>query len=104
MLRNKRKGQSAAEYTVLLIVVMGAFLGIQNYMKRGIQGRWKESVDSLGEQYDPRTMVTNARHTLYTSSNTAIVAVNSIDGYWTQRTDTSATVERKTGNTTAGAY
>ena len=57
--RRDKKGQSVLEYTVLLIVLMGAFIGIQNYMKRGVQGRWKASIDELGEQYDPRTADTN---------------------------------------------
>ncbi|MBI3617387.1 MAG: class III signal peptide-containing protein, partial [Candidatus Omnitrophica bacterium] len=30
-----RKGQTALEYIVLLIIVMGALLGISNYFKRG---------------------------------------------------------------------
>ena len=99
-----KKGQSALEYAVLLIVLMGAFIGIQNYMKRGIQGRWKASVDELGDQYDPRTADTNIRETLSSSTNTSIIALNTLGGYWTKRTDVSSSAERKTGYTSIGAY
>ena len=54
MLRIMKKGQTTIEYAMLLIVVIGAFLTIQNYLKRGVQGRWRDAVDSLGDQYDPQ--------------------------------------------------
>ena len=102
--RRKKKGQTSLEYAVLLIVLMGAFLGMQNYMKRGVQGRWKASVDEMGEQYDPRTADTNIRETLSSSTNTSIIAMNTLGGYWTQRTDVSTSMERKVGATSVGAY
>lgn len=104
MLRKIKKGQTSVEYVVLLIVVIGSFVAIQNYMKRGLQGRWRDSVDSLGDQYDPRTTNTNVRHTLSSTTNTTIVALNTDGGYWTKRTDESSATERKTGTTTVGAY
>ncbi len=103
LLRNKA-GQTALEYTVLLIVIMGAFLGMQNYVKRGIQGRWRDAVDGLGDQYDPRTATTSLRHTLSSSTNTQIMALNTDGGYWTSRTDETYSSERKFGSTDAGAY
>ena len=102
--RRNKKGQSALEYALLLIVLMGAFIGIQNYMKRGVQGRWKASVDELGDQYDPRTADTNLRQTLSSSTNTQIIALNTFGGYWTHRTDVSVSTEQKTGYTSVGAY
>jgi Flp pilus assembly pilin Flp len=101
--RNK-KGQSAVEYTVLLILLMGAFIGIQNYMKRGVQGRWKASVDELGDQYDPRTADTDIRETQSSLTNTSIIALNTLGGYWTKRTDASISQEQKSGYTSTGSY
>ena len=100
----KNKGQTALEYTVLLIVVMGALLTAQNYVKRGIQGRWKESVDQLGDQYDPRTAETSLTQTMESNTNTVIIAMNTTEGYWTRRTDDTVTAERKEGYTSVGAY
>ena len=47
----KKKGQSTLEYAVLIIIVIGALLSIQVYIKRGIQGRLKSSSDDIGDQF-----------------------------------------------------
>jgi hypothetical protein len=47
----RRKGQTTLEYAVIIVVVVAALLAIQYYMKRGVEGRLRESVDSVGEQY-----------------------------------------------------
>lgn len=102
--KERKRGQTALEYTVLIIIVIGAFVGIQNYMKRGIQGRWKTTVDELGDQYDPRTADTEIRHTLNSNTNTQIITMNTVTGYWTRRTDQTTSTERKSGTSTMGAY
>ena len=49
----KKKAQSTLEYAVLIIIVIGALLSIQVYIKRGVQGRLKGAADDIGEQYSP---------------------------------------------------
>lgn len=51
MLRN-RTAQSTLEYAVIIAVVVAALLAIQIYMKRGVQGKLRESTDQVGEQFD----------------------------------------------------
>lgn len=53
-MRNKdmHKGQSTLEYAVIIVVVSAALLAMQIYMKRGVQGKMRESTDSIGEQFD----------------------------------------------------
>jgi len=46
-----RNGQSTLEYALIIAVVIAAFLAINAYMKRGIQGKLRESIDEIGEQY-----------------------------------------------------
>lgn len=104
MLRPAKRGQTSLEYAVLLIIVIGAFIAIQNYMKRGVQGRWKSAVDDLGDQYDPRTAVTDVRHTLSSTTNTTIITLEQAGGITTQRTDVSSSAESREGQTTVGAY
>lgn len=104
MLRARKKGQTALEYIVLMIIVMGALLAISNYFKRGLQGRWKSALDDMGDQYDPRAADSSVRHTLIQSTNTSIIALNQTGGFWTQRTDESVSTERKQGNVAVGAY
>ena len=52
----KRKAQSTLEYAVLIIIVIGALLSIQVYIKRGIQGRLRSAADDIGEQYSVGNM------------------------------------------------
>jgi hypothetical protein len=65
----KMKGQSTLEYAVLIIIVIGALLSIQVYIKRGIQGRLRSATDDIGDQYSPGN--TNVRKTVTVLSNTA---------------------------------
>ena len=51
MLRIKLKGQSTLEYVILLGFVVAALIAMSFYMKRGAQGRLRESTDQIGEQY-----------------------------------------------------
>jgi hypothetical protein len=64
----KMKGQSTLEYAVLIIIVIGALLSIQVYIKRGVQGRLKSATDDIGDQYSAGN--TNIRKTTHVSSNT----------------------------------
>jgi hypothetical protein len=48
---NKKRGQSTLEYAILIIIVIGALLSIQVYIKRGLQGRLKSATDDIGDQY-----------------------------------------------------
>ncbi len=55
----RTNGQSTLEYAVLIAVVAAAAIGMQIYVKRGLQGRLRQSADSIGEQYAPgRTIST----------------------------------------------
>src|ERR1039457_2040647 len=48
---NQKRGQSTLEYAVLIVVIIGALLTIQVYLKRGVQGRLKSAADDIGDQY-----------------------------------------------------
>jgi len=47
----KQKGQSTLEYAILIIIIIGALLSIQVYIKRGVQGRLKSATDDIGDQF-----------------------------------------------------
>ena len=98
--RGKNSGQSAIEYTVILIIAIGAFLAMGQYMKRAVQGGWKAAVDPLGEQYNPKESWSNIEHTI--ESNT-IVSVQSYQNATTQkmqtlRFDSTNSIETKEGS------
>lgn len=64
----KMKGQSTLEYAVLVIIVIGALLSIQIYIKRGLQGRLRSAADDIGDQYSSGN--TNVTKTVTVTSNT----------------------------------
>ena len=72
-LRNK-KAQSTLEYAVLVIIVIGALLSIQVYIKRGVQGRLRSATDDIGDQFEPYSG--NLRVETYLASNTQDTFVN----------------------------
>ncbi len=47
----KYKGQTTLEYAILIVIIIGALLALQVYIKRGIQGRVKSATDDIGAQY-----------------------------------------------------
>lgn len=55
---NFKKAQTIAEYSILLSLILVALLGMQVYVKRGLQARYRKMVDCAGEaagiqQYEP---------------------------------------------------
>ena len=64
----KKKAQSTLEYAVLIIIVIGALLSIQVYLKRGIQGRMRSASDDIGDGYSVGNM--NMVKTTWFHSNT----------------------------------
>lgn len=96
------KGQSTLEYTVLVLIVMGAFIAASDYIKRGIQGRWKSAVDDLGDQYDPRTTNSDIIQAYISNSEMKITTYNVTGGVWTLRSDTADSLEIKQGGTIVG--
>lgn len=99
----ERKGQLAVEYVVILIIVMGALLAMQMYFKRGIQGRVKSSVDSVGEQYDPLTTEADVTQRVSGETVTTITVQDTGVGRQTMRSDTSVLTETKQGFTRVDA-
>ena len=64
----KAKGQSTMEYVILIIIIIGALVSIQVYIKRSVQGRLKSAADDIGEQFSPGN--TNWFTTTTSRSNT----------------------------------
>ena len=102
--RRKRLGQSIIEYVAIVTIVLGAFVAAGNYIKRGLQGRWKATVDDLGDQYDPRVASTDLRHTIISNNETRIIVLNAQKGFYTSRIDITNSTESKSGSRTIGAY
>jgi Flp pilus assembly pilin Flp len=59
---NQKRGQSTLEYAVLIVVIIGALLAMQAYIKKGVQGRLKSAADDIGDQFSPGN-TNEVRHT-----------------------------------------
>ncbi len=53
MFKRNVAGQSTLEYVILIGFVVAALIAMGVYMKRGFQGRLRESTDQIGQQYAP---------------------------------------------------
>src|SRR3990167_316575 len=104
----KRKGQGTMEYLVLTTIILGVFLTMSNYFKRGVQGRWKSAIDDIGEQYDPRVTDSLITQDLRLNSTTIVTSVPGSlygqNGIWTMRSDESNSLETKTGGTVVSPF
>ena len=84
----RKNGQTIQEYVILLALVATAFIAMQIYMKRGVQGRLR----SLANQISPKQF-----DTADTTSRTEVNRVGSstekehLGTYTNQGTDTTTT-------------
>jgi predicted hydrocarbon binding protein len=69
-----KKAQSILEYAVLTACFIAALVGMQIYLKRGIEGRLKATADDLGRQYAPKNTLSE---TTITFSSQTITEVKS---------------------------
>ena len=105
----KRKGQTILEYTLIVVIILGVMIAMKDYVKRGIQGRWKSATDDFGDQYDPQHINSSITYATQVNSQSIVTVVNGTimatgtqQGQWTNRVDTSDSLETKTGSTQVG--
>jgi len=100
-----RRGQTILEYTVILIIIIGVVITMKDYIKRGIQGRWKSATDDFGDQYDPQRVNSSIMYATQVNSQSIVTVENGTvggAGQWTNRVDMSNSLETKTGATQIG--
>jgi hypothetical protein len=61
------KGQGTLEYAIVIVVVVGALIAMQWYIKGGYQGKLRSSSDDMGNQFSP-TKTTGVIFTRYNNS------------------------------------
>jgi hypothetical protein len=86
----KKRGQSFQEYAILIALAATAFIAMQAYMKRGVQGRLRD----LANQISPKQ---------YEASDTTAKTVIDRDGTSTDK-ETAAQYETKSSDTTTTTY
>ena len=94
-LRNK-SGQSTLEYVILTGFVVAALIAMGVYMKRGFQGRLRESSDQVGQQYSAEQTTSNYTTTTNTEQiETLNAGVTS--------TNISVNTQNRTGSENVGS-
>jgi len=55
-----KKAQSTLEFSIVIFAIVAALLAMQVYIRRGLQGRMRSSVDELSvQQYEPKRTVSD---------------------------------------------
>lgn len=76
----KRRGQSLIEYAVFIFCLVAALIAMQIYIKRGIQGRLRQSTDDIGEQFDAKDTAMNITDTSSGKTVTDVRITQDSDG------------------------
>lgn len=74
-----RKGQAIVEYSVILAIILAALLAMQGYIKRGMQGGYRQSVDQMGEQYAPGDTTSDMTTTVVSDESSETITIQDGD-------------------------
>jgi len=94
----RTKGQTTLEVVILIGFVVAALIAMGVYMKRGIQGRLRESTDQIGEQYSAGNVNSN-----YTTT-TGMTQVETLTAKGATTTDIQRNKQTKTGSETISDF
>lgn len=86
-----KRGQTTLEYAILIGVIVAGLIAMQVYLKRGFQGKLKESADSMGSQFSPGYTTYNYTTNNETDSTETLnngVSTTTIDNQTTNRSGT----------------
>lgn len=96
-LLRKSRGQSTLEYAILIVVVIMALIGIQAYLKRGVQGRMRDSADQIGDQF-------SAEFSSYNILTTTGARVHENQTGWVTTTNYQEQYTSRAGNESIGNF
>ena len=81
-MKNKLKDKQAQmtlEFAVLIVCIVGALVAMQFYIARSLQGRHRQTANTIGEQYDSRRTTADIS-TNFTYDSVTVVNTTDIDG------------------------
>ncbi len=88
-----KQGQSTLEYAVVIACLVAALLAMQIYLKRGMQGRFRQAADDLGQQYAPKN--TTSDITIIQGSECEAVTTTAEDEKDKSKLKTTTTINTK---------
>ncbi|MBU1124500.1 MAG: hypothetical protein KKC84_00565 [Candidatus Omnitrophica bacterium] len=93
----KKRGQSTLEYSIVIAVVIAALLALNVYLKRGVQGKLKDSADQIGSQFEPTSY--NSSWSTTSSGETKSSETRSVTGEITSEIEEGETITRSQNET-----
>jgi hypothetical protein len=102
-----RRGQGTLEYSMVIICIVAALLAMQYYIKRAIQGRVRESADTIGEQYGPRHMDSQITITQTGTTDVKVQAIqdpNDADKFGLETIANTDETTTRTGHENVGKF
>lgn len=99
---NLKRAQSSLEYALVIVCVVAALLAMQIYIKRSVQGRMRQTADSIGEQYAPGNTTSDTTLTINSNSDTTATTTE-LDGTTTTTTESDFDeTQSRSGTETVG--
>jgi len=84
----KKKAQTIQEYVILLALVATAFIAMQAYMKRGVQGRLRDLANQISNKQYESNETTSTTNIVRSGTSTE---QEHLGTYTNQGTDTTTT-------------
>lgn len=105
-LKNQTGQTSALEFSVFIVCIVIALIAMQKPIARALQGRFHESAESIGAQYDPAHTFVDYNTTSSSSSTSTTTVDLDLTGNLTTTTIISTNYDESTrsGVETVGAY
>ena len=72
-MRVNKRAQGMLEYAVLIAIIVAVIVGMQIYVKRALQGKFKQTADQMGEQFTTNPTTAYAIKTTSISARTETV-------------------------------
>ncbi len=98
----RAKGQSTLEYVILIGFIVSALIAMGVYMKRGVQGKLRESTDQVGEQYSVKNVTSDYSMDTNTIQHESVIKLGA--GKTQTTTNISVNKQDKSGSETVKGY
>lgn len=100
--RNSKRGQTAFEWTMTLVVVALAVIGVQILLKRGVAGRFADTANQIGSQFTTaQTNTMQTRQQSFRKETTGLPDGGGAYDSWTKSTVMNTTEANAAGVTIA---
>ncbi len=102
--RGNYRAQSTLEYALIIAVVVAGLVAMQIYMKRGVQGKLRESADQIGEQFEANNTTVNRTTNRSGTTVQEVLSTGESTSYTGVESKGAAEVRTEDGTENVGAW